>query len=99
MDQVVKLFDENDEFILAIAPEGSRKKVKKLRSGFYYIARNAGVPIVPVGFDFEDKQVLLGDPIYTSFNQVEDFKKIFAFFTHIKGDRPEQGMDHFNVDG
>lgn len=98
VDQAVKLFKENEEFILAIAPEGTRKKVKKLRSGFYYIARNAEIPIVPVGFDFENKKILLGDPIYTSSDQAEDFKKIFTFFSHIKGDKPDQGMEHFNVE-
>ena len=97
VDQAVKLFNDNEKFILAIAPEGTRKKVKKLRSGFYYIAKNAHVPIVPVGFDFENKKILLGEPIYTSSNQEDDFKKIFTFFSHIQGDNPDQGMEHFNV--
>jgi 1-acyl-sn-glycerol-3-phosphate acyltransferase len=53
VEQVVKIFNAHDEFVLALAPEGTRQKVQKLRTGFYYIAKGAGVPIVPVGFDFE----------------------------------------------
>src|SRR5215203_3066390 len=55
VNQVVKLFNTHDDFILAIAPEGTRKKVEKLKTGFYFIARNANIPIIPVGFDFKQK--------------------------------------------
>ena len=50
VEQVVKIFAKHENFILAMAPEGTRKKVTKLRTGFYFIAKGAQVPIVPVGF-------------------------------------------------
>src|SRR5687768_14288741 len=62
--QVAHLFESHDTFVLAIAPEGTRKKVDKLRTGFYYIAKAARVPIIPVGFDFKKKEVILGEPLF-----------------------------------
>ena len=55
VDEVVSLFDQNEIQILAISPEGTRKKVKKWKSGFYYIALNANLPILMVSFDYIKK--------------------------------------------
>lgn len=92
VDQVVKIFDRHDEFILAVAPEGTRKKVEKLRTGFYYIARGAQVPIVPVGFDFGKKEVVIGQPLYLSDSFDSDMEKILSFYRTIRGRNPELGL-------
>ena len=92
VEQVVKLFNEHDEFILALAPEGTRKKVAKLRTGFYYIAKGAGAPIVPVGFDFEKKQIIIGEPLYPSDNFDQDMERLLAFYRPIKGKIPQLGL-------
>jgi 1-acyl-sn-glycerol-3-phosphate acyltransferase len=85
VDQVVKIFNEHDEFILGLAPEGTRKKVDKLRTGFYYIAKGAGVPIVPVGFDFEKKKVIIGQPLTPSNDFQRDMNMLLSFYRPIKG--------------
>ena len=46
------LFLKNEVFRLAIAPEGTRKKVTEWKTGFYYIALKANVPIIAVAFDY-----------------------------------------------
>lgn len=92
VDQVVNLFAKHDEFVLALAPEGTRKKVDKLRTGFYYIAKGAQVPIVPVGFDFEKKEIIIGQPLYTTDNFEADMEKIMSFYRPIRGKNPEQGL-------
>lgn len=94
VDQAVLLYKENENFILGISPEGTRKRVEKLKTGFYQIAKNAGIPMVLVGFDFKNKQVVLADPIFASENQEADFEKIIAFFSKIEGDNPELGLGH-----
>lgn len=94
VDQAVRLFNENDNFMLGISPEGTRKRVEKLKTGFYQIAKNAQIPMVLVGFDFKNKQVVLGEPIYVSDDQEADFKKIIAFFSTIEGANPELGLGH-----
>lgn len=92
VEQVVNLFNKHEKFILALAPEGTRKKVDKLKTGFYYIARGAHVPIVPVGFDFGGKQVVVSDPVYPSEDIHADMEKIMSFYRTIRGRNPELGI-------
>ncbi|HRK54732.1 MAG TPA: lysophospholipid acyltransferase family protein [Cyclobacteriaceae bacterium] len=92
VEQVVALFNSHDEFVLAIAPEGTRKKVDKLRTGFYYIAKKANVPIVPVGFDFKKKEIIVADPMYLTENYEEDMDKLLSFYRTIIGKNPELGI-------
>lgn len=92
VDQVLKIFERHDEFILAMAPEGTRKKVEKLRTGFYYIAKGAHVPIVPVGFDFWKKEVVIGLPLYPSDSFDGDMEQILSFYRTIRGRNPELGL-------
>ena len=94
VDQVVALFDSHDKFVLALSPEGTRKKTERLRTGFYHIAKNAGVPIVMIGLDFGKKEVTFAEPFYTTNNEVEDFKKIISFFAPLQGKIPAYGMAH-----
>ncbi len=94
VEQVVEMYNKNDEFILAMSPEGTRKKVDKLRTGFYHIAKQAKVPLLMVGFDFSKKEVVVAEPFYTSDDEAADFKHIIRFFATIKGAKPEQGMGH-----
>src|SRR5664279_170278 len=88
VEQAAALFANNENFLLAIAPEGTRKRVDKLRSGFYHIAKKAQVPIITVGLDFENKQLVLGKPLFTSDDEAADYKKIISFFSAIKGKKP-----------
>jgi 1-acyl-sn-glycerol-3-phosphate acyltransferase len=94
VDQVVTLFQTHDQFILALSPEGTRKKVDRLRSGFYHIAKKAGVPIVMVGFDFSKKEISIAPAFFAGQDEAADFKKIIQFFAPIKGKIPELGLDH-----
>ncbi len=98
VEQVAALFAANENFILAMAPEGTRKRVDKLRSGFYHIARQAQVPILPVGFDFEKKQVIIGTALFTTADEAADMKKIIAFFSVVKGKNPAADLHHLKND-
>ena len=51
VDQVAEIFKAHEEFAIALSPEGTRKKVDKLKTGFYFIAKAAQVPIIMVGID------------------------------------------------
>jgi 1-acyl-sn-glycerol-3-phosphate acyltransferase len=73
VDEVVNLFDQNEIQILAIAPEGTRKKVKKWKSGFYYIALNANLPILMVSFDYIKKEVIINNKFYPTGDIKKDF--------------------------
>ena len=90
--QVAALFDSHSQFIVAIAPEGTRKKVEKLKTGFYYIARAANIPIIPAGFDYSKKEIIIGQPLYPGDNMEQDMKKLTDFFRSVTGKNPELGF-------
>lgn len=94
--QVAEKFSQHDVFRIAMSPEGTRKKVDKLRTGFYHIAKLANVPILLVAFDFGKKEVSFGPLIETTNDESADFKKILAFFATIEGKIPEQGLQHLS---
>ncbi len=56
--QMVDQFKQSEQLVLALAPEGTRKKTKHWKSGFLHIAHQANVPVIPVSLDFETKEVL-----------------------------------------
>jgi 1-acyl-sn-glycerol-3-phosphate acyltransferase len=55
VDQVAALFEEEDNLIIGLSPEGTRNKTSHWRTGFYYIALKADVPIVMAYNDYEKK--------------------------------------------
>ena len=92
--QVAALFNANEHFILGLAPEGTRKKVNTLRTGFYHIAKAANVPIVPIGLDYENKKLVVGEAFFTSDDEDADIKKLITFYANIKGKRPAYDLRH-----
>lgn len=89
VDAVVKIFNERDEFRLGLSPEGTRKKVAKWKTGFYYIAKGANVPIVMATLDFGNKKVKFSEPYYPTSNKDKDFEVFHDFFKNVKGKNPE----------
>ncbi len=92
VEQVVDLFNKKDKFILGLSPEGTRSKVQRLKTGFYYIALKAKVPIVMVKMDYVDKIILMDKPFYPSGVKEVDFERIYAFFKGAVGKNPEQSF-------
>lgn len=90
--QAVKTFAERDEFILALSPEGTRKHVAKWKTGFYYIALNAKVPIVLTYLDYEKKVAGIGPTFYPTGDIDKDIEEIMNFYRPIKGYHPEKGV-------
>lgn len=86
---IAKLFNEKDEFRMAMSPEGTRKKVDKWRTGFYYIAKEANVPIIMFTLDFENKQNKISEPFYPTDNIEKDFEFMHNFYKDVKGKIPE----------
>lgn len=90
VDSTVSIFNAREEFRLAIAPEGTRKKVTAWKTGFYFIAKGANVPIVMTTLDFKNKQVKISEPYHPTENKEKDFKYFKSFYQGIKGRHPEK---------
>lgn len=72
-------------FIIAISPEGTRKKVDRLKSGFLRIANETNSKIMMVGVDFSKKTIELGDFYSPSGDVEKDLKFIKKYFANFTG--------------
>lgn len=86
---IVTIFNSRDRFILALSPEGTRKKVTKWKTGFYHIAKGANVPIVMGSLDFVNKEVNISKPFYLTDNMEDDFNFMHNYFEGVVGKVPE----------
>lgn len=75
-------------FIIAISPEGTRKKVDRLKSGFLRIANETNSKIMMVGVDFSKKTIELGDFYSPSGDVEKDLKFIKEYFANFTGKHP-----------
>lgn len=96
VDQVVAIISSSETFMLGLSPEGTRKRVNTLRTGFYHIAKKAGIPVLPIGFDYANKQVVIGEAFFAG-DETEDLKKIIAFYANIQGKRPGLDLRHLKT--
>lgn len=85
VDQVIAIFATQPKLIVALMPEGSRKRagvpVKEWKTGFYYIAVGAQVPILPIYLDNSRKRVVFG-PLLTPTSDLEaDLVTLQQFYT------------------
>jgi len=89
VDAIAEIFSRREAFRLAIAPEGTRKKVDKWKTGFYYIALKADVPVVAIAFDYGKKEVKIAEPFYPTGNIDNDLKILEKFYIGVIGFVPE----------
>jgi len=68
------------DMLFGMAPEGTRVNVAKLKTGFYYMALGGEIPIIPVGFDFKLKQVIISTPFMATGDFKADMQKYFVPF-------------------
>jgi len=79
--EAARAMREAERMTLVIAPEGTRKRTEKWKSGFYRIAMDAGVPIVAAGFDYPRKVVTFAPPFYPT----GDYERDLAFLRGLYG--------------
>ena len=89
VESIAQLFDKHKTFRLALSPEGTRKKVTKWKTGFYYIATTAKVPIIPVALDFAKKQVRIGAVFQPTGVIENDIPVLEQYFIGAVGHIPE----------
>lgn len=85
IDQIIDLFNTREKLSYGLAPEGTRSKVEKLRTGFYYIAKGANVPVIMVTFDYGNKVVTFREPYFVSDDKEKDLAYIEEYYTGVVG--------------
>lgn len=90
VQQMIQAFRDHERQILVVAPEGTRRKSDRWKSGFYYIAQGANVPIVLAYIDYARKVVGIGPVIHPSGDQDGDMRIIHEFYKDKVARYPEQ---------
>ena len=83
--QAAQAIRDADRMWYAIAPEGTRRWVERWKPGFWHIARNAGVPVIPAYFDYANKVIGIGPPFQLSDDMQADIARIQRWYKPYKG--------------
>ena len=92
---IAEEFHKQDEFILALVPEGTRKKTRRIRTGFWNIARRAKVPVICWFLDNKAKKTRWVGQIFPGDDLKEDLLKINALYQAHGYDIPLGDMDQY----
>ena len=94
--RLVEEFERADHLFLALAPEGTRKWKPHWKTGFYRIAKAAGVPIVLASIDYENRRIGIGPTLPEGRTMEQDLADIREFYAGVRGRHPElQGPIEF----
>jgi 1-acyl-sn-glycerol-3-phosphate acyltransferase len=89
VDQIAEQLRESHKLVIAIAPSGTRKKRDYWKSGFYWVAHTAQVPILCGYLDYAHRKACLGLCFVPTGNVKEDMDRIRDFYKGIQGKYPE----------
>ena len=89
--QMVRQFQQRERFWLGVEPEGTRKRVAEWKSGFWRIAREAGVPIIPAYFDYPRQVIGIGPLFQPTSDMAADIAALRAFYKPFRG--KHRGVD------
>lgn len=90
VSQIVKTFNENDNLLLALFPEGTRKNVLKWKTGFWHIAVQAEIPIQLVSLDYDRRATVFGPVIEPSRSLEADMQRIQKYYQGVRAKYPEK---------
>ena len=88
--QSVQAFNEQVRMMMVVAPEGTRKKANHWKTGFYYIAMGANVPLVMGFVDYVRKEGGFGPTLMPTGDIEADMEKIRAFYENITAKNPDK---------
>lgn len=95
-EAMIDLFEQNKgQFAMIVTPEGTRKKRTEWKTGFYYVAKGAGVPICLANADYKNKTGYILDVIHPTDDMEADLRKIMAAY---KGKTHPKHPELFSLD-
>ncbi len=89
VDAVIQTFNRHQTLHVAVAPEGTRSNVAQLKTGFYYMAQGANVPIILVGWNLQKGLIYISEPFYVTGNLDADLEKMATFYLKISPERKD----------
>lgn len=96
VEQVIEYFDKNDKFCVCITPEGTRKRTTKLKRGFYFIAKQANVPLYLGVLSYKEKTLFIGERYMLTGDQEADMAYIHDYY--VRKNPTAKHPDQFSLD-
>ena len=91
--QAAELLRRSEDLVLLVPPEGSRKRVRFWKTGFYWVAHGASVPIALGFLDYGRKRTGIGPLVVPSGDIEADMVTIRAYYADVRGKYPDQSAD------
>tara|TARA_Y100000768_G_scaffold368619_1_gene332761 strand:- start:506 stop:1105 length:600 start_codon:yes stop_codon:yes gene_type:complete len=89
IDNVVKIVKKEKSIVIAMTPEGTRKKVKRWKTGFLRIAKQTHSKILLISIDAPTKSIEIGNIFNPTGNSEEDLEFIQKYYSSFKGINPQ----------
>lgn len=86
----VEILQRQARYLLVVTPEGTRRRTEHWRSGFYHIAQDAGVPVVPVYLDYGTRQCRIGPATELRGDPEADLEAFRRFYAGVRAKHPER---------
>ncbi len=93
VEAAIERFRTRPQYVLAIAPEGTRRRVEQWKSGFYRIAVGAGVPILTVSIDYSRRVLDLGTLYFPVGDEAQDLGMLRSRYRATMARYPEQYVE------
>ncbi len=91
VEQTAKAFAAREQFVLVLAPEGTRKRVPEWKSGFWHVAKRADVPICCVALDWSRRIVRMGPTVTADeADPAAGIARIRGYYADVRGYNPSQ---------
>lgn len=90
VEQMVEAMRRADKMVLCIAPEGTRSRVERWKTGFLHIAHKANVPVLLVAFDYKKKQIEFGPSLMIGDDMQYELNRIYTYFSDVHGKYPNK---------
>jgi 1-acyl-sn-glycerol-3-phosphate acyltransferase len=88
IEQMREAFAAHEDFRLVIAPEGTRSRTERWRSGFYHLALAAGVPVGLAFIDYAHREIGIGGFVELSADPEADMAALAGFYATKSGLNP-----------
>jgi 1-acyl-sn-glycerol-3-phosphate acyltransferase len=90
VEVAIERFQTRAEWVLALSPEGTRRRVERWKTGFYRIAVGAGVPIVPIAIDYRTRALVIVAPVWPEPDEAAGVAKVRRLFNRDMARYPER---------
>ncbi|MFT7590100.1 MAG: 1-acyl-sn-glycerol-3-phosphate acyltransferase [bacterium] len=92
VQNLVDVFNREESFILTITPEGTRSYNDQWKTGFYYLAQDANIPIIPIAFDYRTKTIVMHDPVWANEPIEKVIENLKRWYSQFEGKNPSLGV-------